>query len=81
MREKKRFTTKIGVGSVVKENVGDIEENTREGGNRSIRKEVVGYLQDMLGKKRLLVKFRYAKKKDMSDPPPQVHHDIICCYN
>ena len=29
MKEKKRIKTKIGVGSVVKSKVGDMEENTR----------------------------------------------------
>ena len=41
MKEKKRIRKKIGVGSALKSKVGDIEENTREGRIRSMRKEVV----------------------------------------
>ena len=65
MKEKKRIKTKIGVGSVVKAKVGDMEENTREGRNSRIRKEVVGCVQDVVGNKKFLVQFGYGQNKDM----------------
>ena len=52
MKEKKLIKTKIGVGSVVQEKVGEMEDNTREGGRRSTSKEVVRYVQDLAGKKK-----------------------------
>ena len=55
--EKKRIKTKIGAGSVVKENFGDIEENTREGRSRRIMKEVMGCVQSVVRKKKILVQF------------------------
>ena len=66
MREKKRIKLKIGVGSFVKAMVGKIEGNTREGIRRKTRKEVVGCVQAVVGKKNSLFKFEYAKKKYMS---------------
>ena len=63
---KKRIKTKIGVGSVVKAKVGDMEENTSEGRSRSISKEVEGCFQDLVGKNILLFQFVDGKKKDMS---------------
>ena len=51
MKEKKRTTTKIGVGSVVKEKVGEMEDNIWEVIIRSIRKEVVECVQDVVGKR------------------------------
>ena len=47
--------TKIGVGSVVKAKVGELEKITREGRSRRMRKEVVGCDQSLLGNKNLLV--------------------------
>ena len=41
-KEKKWIKTKIGVGSIAKENVGYIEDDTREERIRKTRKEVVG---------------------------------------
>ena len=38
MKEKKRSKTKIGVGSVVKEKSGDMEDKTREVRSSSMRK-------------------------------------------
>ena len=54
------------MGYVVKTKVVDMDENTRNGRIRRIRKEVVGCVQAVLGKKKLLVKFEYWQKKDMS---------------
>ena len=55
MKEKKRIRKKIGVGSALKSKVGDIEENTREGRIRSMRKEVVVCVQAVVEKKILLI--------------------------
>ena len=41
MKEKKRIKTRIGMGFAVKENVGEMEEDTREGRIRRMRKEVM----------------------------------------
>ena len=48
---------KIRVGSVVKANVGELEEITREGRTRRTRKEVAGCVQVIVGKKKLLAQF------------------------
>ena len=52
-------------GSVVKTKVGDLEKITREGRSRRMRKEVVGCVQGVVGKKKFLVLFGYGQKKDM----------------
>ena len=57
MKKKNHIKTKIGVGSVVKAKVGEMEEKTREARVRRMNKEVVGYVQDMARKKKFLVKF------------------------
>ena len=51
---------KIGVGSLVKEKVRKMEENTII---RRMRKEVVGGVQDMVGKKKFLVQFEDGQKR------------------
>ena len=66
MKEKKRIKTKIGVGYVVKEKVEETEENIWEGRSIRMRKEVVGCVQDVVGKNKFLVQFKYGMKKDMS---------------
>ena len=66
MKEKNQNKTKIGVGSVVKENAGYMGENTREGRIRSMSKYVVGFVHDEVGKNILLIQFKYGKKKQMS---------------
>ena len=43
-KEKNQIKTKIRVGSVVKANFGELDENKRKGINRRIIKEVVGCL-------------------------------------
>ena len=60
----KHTKTKIGVGSVVKAKAGELEKITREGRIRRMRKEVVGYVQHMVGKNKLLLLFKYGQKKD-----------------
>ena len=52
---KKHNKKKIGVGSVLKSNVGELENITREGSIRRNRKEVVGCVQDLYGKNKFLV--------------------------
>ena len=53
----KQTKTKIGVGSVVKGKVGELEKITREGRSRRTRKEVVGIVQALAGKKKFVVVF------------------------
>ena len=62
----KQTKTKIGVGSVVKAKVGELEKITREGRSRRMRKEVVGCVQSVVGKKNFLYQFEYGKKKEIS---------------
>ena len=64
--EKKRIKTKIRVGSDVKTKVRDMEENTREVRTRRMRKEVVGCVHAVAGKKNFLVQFEDDQKKEMS---------------
>ena len=46
----KQTKTNIGVGSVVKAKVGELEKITRKGGSRRIRKEVVDVSNVWLGR-------------------------------
>ena len=66
MIEKNRIKTKVGVGSIVQENVRDMEEKTREGIIRRRMKEVVSLFQAVVGKKRLLFQLEYGQKKETS---------------
>ena len=66
MKTKKQNRTKIGVGSVVKAKVGELEKITREGRSRRMRKKVVRCVQDLAGKKNFLVQFEYWQKKEIS---------------
>ena len=43
-----------------------MEEHTIEGSRSRARKEVVGYVQSVVGKKEFLVQFEYGQKRDMS---------------
>ena len=61
----KQTKTKIGVGSVVKAKVGELENITREGIIRRTRKEVVGCVRSVVGKKKFLVLFEDGQKKDI----------------
>ena len=60
MKEKARINMNIRVGSVVNSEVGDMEKKAREGRIRSTRKDVVGCVQDVIGKKKILVQFKGA---------------------
>ena len=61
----KQTKKKIGVGSVVKAKVGELEKITREGRSRRMRKEVVGCVQSLVGKKKFLVVFKDGQKKEI----------------
>ena len=63
---KKKTKTKIGVGYVVKSKVGELENITREVRSRRMRKDMVGCVQSVVGKKKLLVQFENGNKKDIS---------------
>ena len=62
----KHTKTKIGVGSVVKAMVGELENITREGRSRRMRKEVVECVQSVVGKKKFLIQFEDGQKKEIS---------------
>ena len=53
--DKKFIKMKIGVGSVVKAKVREIEDNTKEGRIWSMSKEVVGCVQAVVANKKFLV--------------------------
>ena len=59
----KQTKTKIGVGSVVKAEVGELEKIKREGRSSRMIKEVVGCVQIVVGKKNFLVLFEDGQKK------------------
>ena len=59
----KHTKTKIGVGSIVKAKVGELEKITREGKTRRTRKDVVVCVQRLVGKNKLLVLLEDGKKK------------------
>ena len=60
---KKHNNTKIGVGSIVRSKVGEFEEITRELISRRIRKEMVGCVYAVTGKKKFILKFKYVQNK------------------
>ena len=66
MKAKNQNKMKIGVGSVVKENGGELDNITGYGRIMSISKEVVRCVQDVMGKKNLLVQFEDGQKKEIS---------------
>ena len=49
MKVTKQTKTEIGVGSVVKAKVGELDKITRKGRSRSMSKEVVGCVQRVVG--------------------------------
>ena len=63
---KKQNKTKIGMGSVVKSKVGELEKITRKGRSRRIRKEVVVCVHIVVGNKNFLVQFEDGQKKETS---------------
>ena len=54
------------MGSVVKAKVEESDKITREGRSMVIRKEVVGFLQIVVGKNNLLLQFEYGEMKEIS---------------
>ena len=66
MKEKKWIKKKIEVGPVVKAQVGNMGDNTREGISRTERKDTVGFLQTVVWKKKFLIQFEDGQKKEMS---------------
>ena len=54
---------KIIVGAVVKSKVCDLEKEIREVFLRRLRKEMTGVVQEVVGKRRYLVRFRYGLEK------------------
>ena len=58
MKTKNQNKTNIGIWSVVKAKVGELEKTTREGRSRRSRKEVVRYVQYVAGKRKFLVQFK-----------------------
>ena len=46
--------------------VGELEKMTREGRNKSIRKEVIGCVHSVVGKKKFLVQSENGKNKKIS---------------
>ena len=65
MEMTKQTKTKIGVGSIVKDKVGELENITREGRSSRMRKEVAGGLHSVVGKKKFLVIFEDVQKKEI----------------
>ena len=61
----KQTKTKIGVGSVVKAKVGELEKITREGISSRMMKEVVGCVHSVVGNNKFLVLFEHGQKKEM----------------
>ena len=59
----KQTKTKIGVVSVVKAKVGELEKITREGRSMWTRKDVVGYVHSVVGNNKFLVLFEDGQKK------------------
>ena len=58
--------TKIGVGSVVKAEVGELDKITRKGRSRRMRGEVAECVQRVVGKNKFLVLFEDGQKKEIS---------------
>ena len=63
MKWKKRIKLKIEVGYLVKANTGNMEDKTRNGRSKRMRKEVVGCVQDVLGKNNVPDQFEYEQKR------------------
>ena len=64
--DKKWIKTKIGRWFVAKSKFGDMKDNTSEGRSMTTRKEVVGCVHAVLGKKKILSEFDYGQNKEMS---------------
>ena len=62
----KQTKTKIGLRSVVKAKVGELGNFTREGRSRRMRKNVMGCVQSVVGRKNFLFVFEDGQKKEIS---------------
>ena len=62
----KQTKMKIGVGSIVKAEVKELEKIKREVRSRSMKKEVVVCVHSLVGKKKSLVQFEDGQKKEIS---------------
>ena len=62
---KKQTKKKIGVGFVVKANVGELENITKEGRSRRTRKEVLGCVHSVVVKKKFLFQFEDGLRKEI----------------
>ena len=62
---KKQTKTKIGLGSIVKAKVRELENITRELRIRRTSKEVMRCVQAVVGKKKFLVQFEDGQKKEI----------------
>ena len=60
------------VGTAVKANIGELEEEVRAGFLIRMRKELTGVVQGISGKKRSLVRFQYECKNNLSLNQPTV---------
>ena len=60
---KKQTNKKIRMGSTVKAKVGELDKTTRDRRIKRTRKEVVGCVQSVVGKKKFLVQLEDRQKK------------------
>ena len=56
---------KIVVGTVAKAKIGELEEESRVGSSRRMRKELAGVVQAIPRKRRFLVRFHYGCEKNL----------------
>ena len=57
---------KIVEGTVVKSNIGELEEKVRAGNSIRMRKELTGVVQGVSGRRRFLVRFQNECKNNLS---------------
>ena len=57
---------KIVEGTVIKANIGELEEELRSGNSRKMRKELTDVVQGISGRRRLLARFKNGCKKNLS---------------
>ena len=70
---------KIVVGTAVKAKIGELEEEVRVGSSRRMRKELIGVVQGVSGRRRLLVRFQNGCKNNLSSDQLTVvtAHEIL----
>ena len=62
----KQTKTKIRLGSVVKTMAGELEKITRDGRSMRMSKEVMGFVQNVVGRNKFLIIFEDGQKKETS---------------